>query len=61
MRSDFCQGSQLFPYLCLSNKIVFEARLSGVYIIAHCVDEVRYVRDAQGENSVYFVKKRSTR
>lgn len=32
----------------------------GVYIIAHCVDEVHYVRDGQGENSIYLVKKRST-
>ena len=32
----------------------------GVYIIARCVDEVRYVCDGQGENSIYLVKKRST-
>jgi hypothetical protein len=29
----------------------------GVYIIAHRVDEVRYIRDGQGENSIYLVKK----
>ena len=29
----------------------------GVYIIAHSVDEVRYVRDEQGENCICLVKK----
>lgn len=33
----------------------------GVYIIAHCVDEVRYVRDEQGGNSICLVKKRTRR
>jgi serine phosphatase RsbU (regulator of sigma subunit)/anti-sigma regulatory factor (Ser/Thr protein kinase) len=28
----------------------------GVYIIAHCVDEVRYVRDEQGENCICLMK-----
>ena len=33
----------------------------GVYIIAHCVDEVRYVRDERGENCICLVKKRTRR
>jgi len=33
----------------------------GVYIIAHCVDEVRYVRDERGENGICLVKKRTRR
>ena len=33
----------------------------GVYIIAHCVDEVRYVHDERGENCIYLVKKRTRR
>ena len=31
----------------------------GVYIIAHSVDEVRYLRDEQGENCIYLVKKKA--
>jgi sigma-B regulation protein RsbU (phosphoserine phosphatase) len=30
----------------------------GIYIIAHTVDEVRYLRDAHGENCIRLVKKR---
>jgi anti-anti-sigma factor len=33
----------------------------GVYIIAHCVDEVRYVHDERGENCICLVKKRNRR
>ena len=33
----------------------------GVYIIAHCVDEVRYVRDERGGNCICLVKKRTRR
>jgi phosphoserine phosphatase RsbU/P len=33
----------------------------GVYIIAHCVDEVRYVCDERGENCIYLMKKRTRR
>jgi sigma-B regulation protein RsbU (phosphoserine phosphatase) len=32
----------------------------GVYIIVHTVDEVRYVRDEQGNNCICLVKKRKT-
>jgi len=33
----------------------------GVYIITRCVDEVRYVRDAHGENGICLVKRRHVR
>jgi sigma-B regulation protein RsbU (phosphoserine phosphatase) len=33
----------------------------GVYIIAHCVDEVRYSHDERGENCICLVKKRTRR
>ena len=33
----------------------------GVYIMAHCVDEVRYVHDEQGGHGICLVKKRSPR
>jgi sigma-B regulation protein RsbU (phosphoserine phosphatase) len=33
----------------------------GVYIIAHCVDEVRYVRDERRGNCICLVKKRTRR
>jgi sigma-B regulation protein RsbU (phosphoserine phosphatase) len=33
----------------------------GVYIIARCVDEVRYSRDAQGDHCICLVKKRPRR
>ena len=33
----------------------------GVYIIAHCVDEVRYIHDERGENCIYLMKKRTRR
>jgi anti-sigma B factor antagonist len=33
----------------------------GVYIIAHCVDEVCYIRDERGENCICLVKKRTRR
>jgi len=33
----------------------------GVYIMTHCVDEVRYVQDEAGEQCICLVKKRKTR
>ena len=33
----------------------------GVYIMTRCVDEVRYVRDAQGENGICLVQRRHAR
>jgi sigma-B regulation protein RsbU (phosphoserine phosphatase) len=33
----------------------------GVYIIARCVDELSYVRNAQGENGICLVKRRHVR